>query len=68
MERETDPQLERAIALAVETVEAWTWMLSYLRQFQAQKEIIERYALRIEYLESKLIKVHGALGDEADND
>ena len=68
MEHETDPRLERAIARAVDLVDGGTWLLSYLRQFQAQKEIIERQERKIEYLESKLIKVHGALGDEAEND
>jgi len=68
MEHETDPQLKRAIACMVERIESLTWLLSYLRQFEAQKEIIERQERRIEALESKLIKVHGALGGEADNE
>ena len=68
MEHELDPQLERTEKLVVEAIDTYTLVLSYLRQYQAQEEIIERQERKIEALESKLIKVHGALGDEADND
>ena len=68
METESDARLERSIRQVVNSIDELTWELSYLRQFQAQKEIIERQERKIEALESKLIKVHGALGDEADND
>lgn len=63
MEHETDPQLGKCIAVAVANIDANASVLSYLRQFQAQKEIIERQERKIEALESKLIKVHGALGE-----
>ena len=63
MEHETDPQLKARIAQIVSGIDELTWHLSYLRQFQAQKEIIERQERKIEALESNLIKVHGALGE-----